>query len=165
MIKIIEGANHYLRETYLDKINDKFEKAAKSSEDKHRSIKSYGDLSQIFCWEYERNLSNDFIIRFKNRFFQLEKNQAIHLRPKNKLQVRIHLDNQISLWYEKTQLTYRELEEAPVKKDVEKVKKVYPSSTRSVNARENKSKTPWSKFDSNWLKKKRSTESIQVNVS
>lgn len=102
-IKSIEGANSYLKKIYLPKINKKFAKKPFSTEDAHCRHKAYGDLNQIFCWEYHRQIRNDFTIRFNNEFYQLGKNQPVRLRSKQNIVVHVHLDGKVSFWKENHQ--------------------------------------------------------------
>lgn len=144
-IKTIDGANKLLTETYLDGINNKFAKKAASLVDGHCSTDAYGDLEQIFCWEYTRKISNDFTIRFNSQYFQLVKEQAIQIRPKQEVLVRIHLDNSVSIWLNDMRLSYKKID-CPVKQKVVKIKRGISSSQRSESAKKTKYKSPWNHF-------------------
>jgi hypothetical protein len=58
-IKDIPGANELLKNDFLHQINKKFAKVPASEENAHRDVKLFGDLKQIFCWEYMRQVQND----------------------------------------------------------------------------------------------------------
>jgi len=148
-ITTIDIANKFLKESYLDKINQKFAKKPVCNEDAHCPAKVYGDLNQIFCWEYIRQIRNDFTIRFNNNFFQLEKQQSIRLQAKRKIVVHVHLNGDISIWSNEHQLNYKRID-----KPVREIKhKIGISSTQqSKIAKANKHKSPWSQFNPNWLK-------------
>ncbi|GMO19131.1 MAG: ISNCY-like element ISTde1 family transposase [Treponemataceae bacterium] len=91
-ISTIETANKFLLETYLPKINAMFSKPAKSPQDAHIPLFNT-DLSNVFCFEYERTVTNDYIVRFECRLFQILKTNQRLPHPKNKVTVCIKLDN------------------------------------------------------------------------
>src|SRR5215204_1024199 len=64
-IKTIESANRYLEKEFIEKLNNKFAVKASVSEDGHRSVVDYGDLEQIFCWEYSRQVKLDWTVQYK----------------------------------------------------------------------------------------------------
>ena len=41
--------------------------------DYHRKPPSARELDQVFCLETERSISNDWVVRYENRYFQLER--------------------------------------------------------------------------------------------
>ena len=142
----IERANKFLIDVYLDNINDKFAKPV--TENAHCSIKAYGDLNQIFCWEYIRQVHNDFTIQYNNEFYQLEKSNKLF--NKQKVIVRKHLNNVISIWSNGHKLIYKKIPK-PIKSP--KAYKGISNDKRSEMGRINKHKSPWCKFNSSWLKK------------
>jgi len=151
-ITTIEQANDFLKRKYLKEVNEKFAKEPIKSEDAHCSAEAYGDLEQIFCWEYHRVVRNDFTIRFDNNFYQLDKNRKARLREKDKVMVHVHLNGEMSLWKNGERLSYTKIVEPRVNKQEEKKAREYTSGDRSENARKNKSKTPWSQYNKAWLK-------------
>ncbi len=151
-ITTIPEANDFLRKIYLPNVNKKFSKRPASSEDAHCSPKAYGDLNQIFCWEYHRKIRNDYTVRFNNEFYQLSRKQNVVLRSKQAIVVHVHLDGSVSLWREGQRIAYEKLKEPRVKE--EKTPKGQISvSERSMLAKKNKHKSPWSQFNPAWLKK------------
>ena len=104
-ISTIEAANKFLLETYLPKINAKFSRPAKSPQDAHVPLFKT-DLRDIFCFEYERAVTNDYVVRFECRLFQLLKTNKSLPRAKDKVTVRIKLDNTAEIiWKDNTLLT------------------------------------------------------------
>ncbi len=148
-ITTIDVANKFLKKSYLDKINQKFAKEPICNKDAHCPAKVYDDLDQIFCWEYVRQIRNDFTIRFNNNFFQLEKQQSIRLQAKQKIVVHVHLNGDISLWNNGHQLNYKQIDK-PVREIKHKIG--ISSMQQSKIAKANKHKSPWSQFNPNWLK-------------
>ena len=41
-------------------------------QDYHRKPPNARELDQVFCLETERSISNDWVVRYENRYFQLE---------------------------------------------------------------------------------------------
>jgi transposase len=100
-ISTIEGANKFLLETYLPKMNAKFSRPARNNDDAHVNLGKI-KLDDILCMEFERSISKDFIVRFKTRLFQiLETNKPLP-RTEDKVIVRIRLDNSVHIiWRDK----------------------------------------------------------------
>lgn len=63
-LKTRAEANCYLEGTFLEKINTKFARRPQEMADAHRDHGPYGDLNEIFCWQYQRQLKNDWTIQF-----------------------------------------------------------------------------------------------------
>ncbi|GHV21411.1 transposase [Spirochaetia bacterium] len=107
-ISTISDANTFLLETYLPKINAKFSKPAKSPKDTHIPLFKI-DLKNIFCFEHERTVTNDYVVRFECRLFQLLKTNRRLPRPKDKVTLRIKLDNSCEIIWKDKPLLAREL--------------------------------------------------------
>jgi len=113
-IYTIEGANQLLSEGFINQLNEKFAKPAREDEDAH--VPLYGhDLDQILCWEHERQVKNDWTIQFERQCYQIEKSKTVAVYAKQKILVRRHLDNTLSLWHKGQRLPFY-LIEKPVEK-------------------------------------------------
>lgn len=66
-----QAANVYLEREYLPEHNGRFARAAAKAEDYHRRAPRAAELDRIFCLENERTISNDGVVRYQNRWFQL----------------------------------------------------------------------------------------------
>lgn len=75
-----EGANVYLEREYLPEHNQRFARSAARPEDYHRRAPRAAELERIFRLESERTVSADWVVRYDNRFFQLEP-QSRHYAP------------------------------------------------------------------------------------
>ncbi len=64
-------ANAYLEAEYLPEHNRRFARAAARPEDYHRRAPCRAELDRIFRLESERTISEDWVVRYDNRFFQL----------------------------------------------------------------------------------------------
>src|SRR5262245_6324191 len=67
-----EAANVYLEREYLPEHNQRFGRCAARPEDYHRGTPRAAALDRIFRLESERTVSDDWVVRYDNRFFQLE---------------------------------------------------------------------------------------------
>jgi transposase len=66
-----QAANLYLEREYLVEHNRRFARAAMKTEDYHRRAPRAAELDRIFRLEHERTISNDWVLRYHNRWFQL----------------------------------------------------------------------------------------------
>jgi len=66
-----EAANVYLENEYLPEHNRRFARAAAKAEDYHRRAPRATELDRVFRLENERTISNDWVVRYHNRWFQL----------------------------------------------------------------------------------------------
>lgn len=111
-VKTVEEANSVLANGFVDKLNIKFEKQARNSESAHRPLNGM-DLNQIFCWEYERQIQNDFTFSFQNKCYQVKKPYGCTVRPKVEVCVRKHLDDTVTAWYKGEKLQIKILDKRP----------------------------------------------------
>ena len=72
-IRTHEAANRFLQEEYLARHNARFAREPASPQDYHRKPPAARELQQVFCLETERSISNDWVVRYENRYFQLER--------------------------------------------------------------------------------------------
>jgi len=75
-----EAANVYLEREYLPEHNRRFARTAAKPEDYHRGAPRAAGLDRIFRLESERTISEDWVVRYDNRFFQLPP-QSRHYAP------------------------------------------------------------------------------------
>lgn len=73
-------ANAYLESEYLPEHNRRFARRAAQSQDYHRRAPSARELDQIFRLESERTIGSDWVVRYDNRYFQLQP-QSQHYAP------------------------------------------------------------------------------------
>jgi transposase len=73
-------ANAYLEAEYLPEHNRRFARPAGRPEDYHRRAPRAAELDKIFRLESQRTISDDWVVRYDNRFFQLEP-QSRHYAP------------------------------------------------------------------------------------
>lgn len=151
-IKNIREANILLDNKFLAHINKKFAKVPTDEQDAHRDPQIFGDLNQIFCWEYSRQVQNDWTISFENKCYQIKKNTSYKLKAKQYISIRQHLNGTISLWNCEKLLSHEEIN---YKLPVVRSQKGHDSLVRSKIAKQNKHKTPWGQFNTKWLRNKK----------
>lgn len=66
-------ANRFLQDGYPADHNLRFAREPASPQDYHRQPPGARELEQVFCLETERSISNDWVVRYENRYFQLER--------------------------------------------------------------------------------------------
>jgi hypothetical protein len=89
-------------------MNGKFTRPAASREDAHVPLLD-ADLTDIFCFEYERTISNDYTVHFETRLFQLLKEPGSRPQPKKQVMVRKKLDGTINILRGGKPLKFKEL--------------------------------------------------------
>jgi hypothetical protein len=72
------------------------------------------DLRNVFCREEPRTVGNDWVVRYKNRFFQI--GIQSNLPPaRRKVMVQEHLDGSIHIVYRESEVLCTEIKELPRK--------------------------------------------------
>jgi hypothetical protein len=107
-ISTIEEANKFLLEYYLPKMNAKFGRPAKSSEDAHVPLGGI-DLDSILCMEFERKVGNDYIVRFECRLFQILPKAKVKPRPKDSVTVQVRMDHSVRIIWKNQPLLVKEV--------------------------------------------------------
>lgn len=72
-IRTHEAANEFLQQQYLPEHNERFAREPAEPQDYHRRAPPARELDQVFCLETERSISNDWVVRYENRYFQLDR--------------------------------------------------------------------------------------------
>ena len=109
-IETIAASNELLPQ-FCQQLNQKFAVAARAVADYHRSAKGY-DLAAIFCYQEERTITADWIVRFENQFYQLEprrKGQS----PRGKIKAQRYLNGELHFRYGQDELAYTLLAARP----------------------------------------------------
>ena len=87
----------------------------RSASNLHRKI-DYFNLDDVLCLKEKRILNADFTLRFKNKWFQIEKKQNTLIFPKNEITVTTHLGGNIGLSIRNTKLNYHEINKPSVER-------------------------------------------------
>ena len=107
------AANAFLETTYLPEHNARFAQAPASSDDFHRRTPSRGTLDRVLQLEETRVLSNDWIIRYDTRCFQVAR-QSHQAPARSTVLVRENASGAIEIRYRDRLMQWTEIA-APVK--------------------------------------------------
>jgi helix-turn-helix protein len=103
-------ANAYLESEYLPEHNRRFARAARRPEDYHRRAPREAELDKIFRLESVRTISDDWVVRYANRFFQLEAQSQHYAPAKAQVVVREAQDGSLAIEYRGQGLRWQEIE-------------------------------------------------------
>jgi transposase len=109
-IVTIEEANMLLKTSFCRELNEKFAEKPRDTADAHVSVSRDLKLESIFCSEEKRVVSADWIVRYKNRFFQILKESKPLPRPKNTVTVAEWLDGSVHILFEKKEMKVTEID-------------------------------------------------------
>ena len=116
-INTITEANQFANNVFLPRFRQQFAVKPAKRGDVHRLLTQWekDHLDQIFSIHNQRIVNNDFTVKFKGGWYQLDKVQPLLVRPKERVQVEEHLDGSIFLSLKNKQLSFALLQERPAK--------------------------------------------------
>jgi transposase len=104
-----DQANAYLEEHYLAEHNRHYARPAAAAADYHRRRPTARQLDEAFWLEEERVVSEDWVVRYKNKLLQLQR-QSQHWAPaKNRVRVRENEQGAIAITYREQSLPFTEI--------------------------------------------------------
>jgi hypothetical protein len=109
----LEEADRYLEETYCEEHNRRFAVRAASPQDFHLPSPGKRRLGQIWRLERERVLSNDWVVRDDNRFYQVAPQSQHHAPARSKVRVCEGEDGRVEIRYRGQKLRWQELAAPP----------------------------------------------------
>lgn len=112
-----EEANDFLQQTFLPAFNKRFMVKPTSEADVHWPVSSKEDLSQILSVQSERYIGNDFTIRFKGRWLQLDKTQPTLVLPKSRVVIEERLDGSLRMRLKGKYLSFITLDHKPEQRE------------------------------------------------
>ena len=104
-------ANRYLDTTYLDDHNTRFA-SLENLPDVHRPCHGY-DLTNIFCFQTERQVHNDYTITLEGTYVQLKRSEAPLPPPRHYVTVRRWLDGSLHIFWKELELAFSVLKTKP----------------------------------------------------
>jgi len=107
-----EQANAYLHEHYLAEHNRRYARPAAVEADYHRRQPTARQLDEVFWLEEARVVSEDWVVRYKNRLLQLERQRQHWAPAKSRVLVRENEQGHIAIRYRGQPLAFRELPRA-----------------------------------------------------
>jgi len=116
-INTIEDANSFLEEVFIPKFNKQFAVIPKKTTDLHHKLdnRQLQELDSIISIQSERTINNDYTIRFKNNYYQLEEVQPTTVYKKAKVTIEEHLNGELKIQAREHYLNYFKLTERPKK--------------------------------------------------
>lgn len=107
-----EQANAFLEKGYLAEHNRRYAHLPAAAADYHYRRPTPRQLDEVFWLEEERAVSEDWVVRYKNRLLQLQR-QSRHWAPaKSRVWVRENQAGEIAIYYRQRRLGFRELSPA-----------------------------------------------------
>ena len=107
-----QQANAFLDQHYLADHNRRYAHAASSLSDYHRRRPTARQLDEVFWLEEERVVSEDWVVRYQNRLFQLERPSRPRVPAKSRVLVRENQAGEVAIHYRDHRLVFRELRAA-----------------------------------------------------
>ncbi len=102
-------ANAYLEAEYLPEHNRRFGRVAPRPEDYHRRAPRGAELDKIFRLESERTISDDWVVRYDSRFFQLAAQSRNYAPARGKVVVCEWPDGRVEVEYRSHAVPWREI--------------------------------------------------------
>lgn len=112
-ISDIDSANTLLSAGFIDQLNEKFAVEPQEPADYHRSTAGH-ELEAVLCIEEDRRVTDDWIVRFENRYYQLQR-QSQNPPTSKSVKVRQYLNGQLRFHYRGQDIDYTELSRRPVR--------------------------------------------------
>jgi transposase len=94
----LDAANAFLETEYWAEHNRRFARPPAAAEDFHVAVPRGLRLDQVFRLEQTRTISNDWVVRYDNRFFQLER-QSPYPPARARVTVREAMNGHIEIRY------------------------------------------------------------------
>lgn len=142
-ISEMAAANECLWGRFLDELNEKFAVEARESADYHRSRKGY-ELAEVFSIAEARRISADWVVRFENGYYQLER-QSQRAPVRSQVEVKRYLNGEIHFHYRGREVGYERLAERPTPASKEKRASKQEKGGRYQPAAPHPWKRAWSK--------------------
>ena len=109
----IDAANRFLEEVFLPDFNRRFRVEPAQPADLHRPLQADDDLAAILSVQSERYVNQDFTIRFKGQWLQLQKVQPTLVLPKQRVTLEERLDGSLHVRLSKHYLQFEQLATRP----------------------------------------------------
>lgn len=117
-IQTIRQGNDYLDDVFLKELNRRFTVPARERQNLHRPIPLGLRLEDVLCWEDERVVQNDWTVRWRNQWFQVQARHAGLALAGKRVTVRRLLDDSIQLVWRGQKLRYQVLLNRPIARPV-----------------------------------------------
>ena len=129
-INTIAESDTFLNEVIIPKFNAQFRVVAKRKANLHKNLskEQKNSLDQIMSIQSERVVNNDYTVKFKTKYYQLQEIQPTTVYKKDRARVEEHLNGELKISIRNKYLNYFILPKRP-KKEIE-VKLVVLTKTK-----------------------------------
>jgi transposase len=103
------AVNQYLEQEYLPQHNRRFARPAAQAEDYHGRTPSRRELREIFRLESTRSISNDWVVRYENRWLQLHPGSRRYGPTQSQALVCVYEDGSVEVYYRGARIGFREI--------------------------------------------------------
>ena len=110
-----QQVNRYLQEAYCDEHNQRFAVAPNSAVDYHLPAPGAKKRREVFRLETQRTLSNDWVVRHHNRFYQVQRQSGHHAPANGTVVVCEWEDGTVEIHYRGQKLRWQEIQQRPEK--------------------------------------------------
>lgn len=104
-----EAANGYLDERYLADHNRRFARTPASPVDYHRRRPTARQLDAVFWLEEERVVSADWVVSYKTRLLQLERQSRHYAPARSRVVVRENQQGELAIAYRGQRMSFKEI--------------------------------------------------------
>src|SRR5665213_3479629 len=108
-IKDMAAANVFLEGKFLEEMNRRFAVKAKREQDLHRALPASMKLEEILCVQEKRVVGQDWCVRWRNRWLQIDREHGALNLPRRAVLVKQRADGQLVVEYKGEPLRWREL--------------------------------------------------------
>jgi len=132
-------ANALLEHSFLKELNDRFAVKAASTQDLHRAVEAGVVLQEVLCVQEQRVVGNDWCVRWRNRFVQIQAEHASLKLSGTRVLVKQLADGRLLVEHQADKLSIQELASAPaptkkIKRPTVNNRRYKPSADHPWNA-------------------------------
>jgi hypothetical protein len=120
-INDMAAANLFLEGKFLDEMNHRFAVKAKREQDLHRVLPAGTVLEETLCVQEKRVVGQDWCVRWRNRWLQIDREHAALNLPRRAVLVKHRADGQLIVEYKGQRLKWREPGTKPAQAKKKKV--------------------------------------------
>jgi len=111
----MEAGNAFLDVKFLDELNGRYAVKAKRGQDLHRAVEADTVLEEVLCVAEQRVVGNDWCVRWKGRWLQIDAKHAGLNLPGRTATVKQRADGVLVLLRGAERLTFKELRARPAR--------------------------------------------------
>jgi hypothetical protein len=101
--------NQFLESHYVEEHNRKYARSPAQTGNYHRAAPSAEQLDRIFRLRQERVIGQDWVVRYGNRWFQLQRQSGHYAPARGRVQVYEAADGKIAIEYRGRELKWEEI--------------------------------------------------------